>query len=1065
MTYENQKIEKPSAASPDAVSSGGDFRRHGSIELPFAMLLAVLLMACHPEGGRSRAGEPAALGDLLTAAGESRIFQARLTGNSHQPCHEGPGEEWNSCIANARERERRLREFRYRILEQDSSQSPERLHLEALFLLVSSPEIRIDQAISLLERAAEEDPENALIHSDLAVALAYKARLHAQPQALFRALEAVGEALRIAPETSSALFNQALWLGQVGLREDAARVWERFIVVEAERDWREEGARRLKELRASELSPRWAVLANEMRSTKITQEDLARKLEGLHQQARELGEEELLTSWAREGSAHDLDLALKIGVVLQGSGEKLLLQAASLARELEASGEHEPLKEAHLAYADGLEAYERGEYGEARERFMSARDGFFVLGSPMAFWSELYLEIIAYFDLDFLGVEERLGLLEESEALVGSPVLRARCRWMRGLSRCKMGDLVACARHWEVGLDLYRELGEGENEAAVHALLAEVLRLLGDDERAWVHRLAALQKLPSVMAPRRLHNIYYEIAVTLLLGEQPKTALPYQDAMVRLADRVEDPFFGIEARHWRSRTLRDLDRMEEAWADLQQVEQMAESLDVAIRDRTLADVALATGTLRLGEDAGAALGDLDRALDLYLQGSDSGRLAELYLTRSQGRREIGADEEAMGDLEEGIRIFEESRELVPEKNLQVSYFDRSRDLFDHMIRVRLDAGESERAWEYLERARVRVLRDVSDTKEVSLPGVTEVQALIPRDTALVEYAVLDDETVVWILRGDSFESLRLRLPKADLDRLTEDLPRWMDPEQPTSEDLVLERLADLYQRLWAPLAGRLDEVERVVIIPDRGLHRVPFSALFSEDGFLLESLTISVAPSAALWARAMSTGRESVAPVSVMALGVEESPAALGLESLPAASREAEAVAALYPSATLLLHDEAHEQRLFAELAGHEVLHLSSHAIVNTRHPYLSFLALGADESGDGALYAHELYQRSFENLRLVVLASCRSAGGTISETEGPVSFARPFLAGGVRDVVATLWNIEDRASAEMLESFHRALRAGSLPAEALRVAQLEQLRENRLAVWKWGAFVVLGAG
>jgi CHAT domain-containing protein len=79
--------------------------------------------------------------------------------------------------------------------------------------------------------------------------------------------------------------------------------------------------------------------------------------------------------------------------------------------------------------------------------------------------------------------------------------------------------------------------------------------------------------------------------------------------------------------------------------------------------------------------------------------------------------------------------------------------------------------------------------------------------------------------------------------------------------------------------------------------------------------------------------------------------------------------------------------------------------------------------------------------------VRLVVLAGCRTAVGRIRRGEGVVSLASGFVAAGVPNVVATLWDLDDEAGRELFTEFHRAIVAGATPTDALRRAQLRLLR------------------
>jgi CHAT domain-containing protein len=126
----------------------------------------------------------------------------------------------------------------------------------------------------------------------------------------------------------------------------------------------------------------------------------------------------------------------------------------------------------------------------------------------------------------------------------------------------------------------------------------------------------------------------------------------------------------------------------------------------------------------------------------------------------------------------------------------------------------------------------------------------------------------------------------------------------------------------------------------------------------------------------------------------------------------------------------------------------------------------LSRLAFASANNPDSSLFAHEIATMRFTRTRLVVLAACSTAAGVVSRAEGAMSVARPFLAAGVPQVIASQWDVDDRSTSELFIAFHQALSKSADPVSALRTAQLSLLRRDdpRLASPSaWGAFVALG--
>lgn len=154
------------------------------------------------------------------------------------------------------------------------------------------------------------------------------------------------------------------------------------------------------------------------------------------------------------------------------------------------------------------------------------------------------------------------------------------------------------------------------------------------------------------------------------------------------------------------------------------------------------------------------------------------------------------------------------------------------------------------------------------------------------------------------------------------------------------------------------------------------------------------------------------------------------------------------------------------------DLARFPFVHFATHSFVNSRQPELSGIVLSlVDEQGrpvDGFLRLQDIYQMRLP-AELVTLSACRTAVGREVRGEGLMSLTRGFMYAGARRVAASLWKVDDAATAELMESFYRHLLTGPVarrptPADALRSAQLELMRRpNRRAPFYWAAFTLQG--
>jgi CHAT domain-containing protein len=226
-----------------------------------------------------------------------------------------------------------------------------------------------------------------------------------------------------------------------------------------------------------------------------------------------------------------------------------------------------------------------------------------------------------------------------------------------------------------------------------------------------------------------------------------------------------------------------------------------------------------------------------------------------------------------------------------------------------------------------------------------------------------------------------------------------------------------------------------ERVKYLILVPDGALHRVPFDVLRLPDGrFVFERYATSVAPSAAV-ARALLGGQRR-AGAGIVAIGgaayaasvTAEGPA---LPPLPDAAREVAMVARLGTAATVLRGPQATIAAFAAAVRQpHLLLHIATHARADEYGTGDGALVLSADSANNGMLSATQLLDMGIE-ADLVVLSACRSGVGPLLRGEGMQALTAPFLAGGTRSLLATMWLVGDRSTVPLITDFYTQLAAG----------------------------------
>ncbi len=375
-------------------------------------------------------------------------------------------------------------------------------------------------------------------------------------------------------------------------------------------------------------------------------------------------------------------------------------------------------------------------------------------------------------------------------------------------------------------------------------------------------------------------------------------------------------------------------------------------------------------------------------------------------------------------------------------------------------------------------------------------GAGEIQDLLDPDTVLLEIALGEERSHLWLISPTSLESHQLPAR-----RVVEELARR------THEELSSRRLggaretaaAELGRLLLQPIADRLTG-RRLAVVADGALHYVPFGALPSpadpESPLILHHEVVHLPSASALGAQRRE--RPSAAgPLKRLAILADpvfdardprvrttaatsgrparpDPPAERGeaaFDRLLASRHEAEEIAEQAPTGEVwqVLDFAVHRDLVLgAGLAGYRIVHFATHGLFDARNPALSGLVLSrVDEDGrprDGFLRLDDVIGLEID-AELVVLSGCRTALGREIRGEGLVGLTRGFMYAGVPRVLASLWRVQDRATARLMAELYRAMWAeGQRPSAALRSAQLA-IREERL--WRdpyyWAAFSLQG--
>ena len=255
----------------------------------------------------------------------------------------------------------------------------------------------------------------------------------------------------------------------------------------------------------------------------------------------------------------------------------------------------------------------------------------------------------------------------------------------------------------------------------------------------------------------------------------------------------------------------------------------------------------------------------------------------------------------------------------------------------------------------------------------------------------------------------------------------------------------------LYNTLIRPVAPMITG-SRLVLVPYGILHYLPFAALNDGQSFLIEKYSIRQVPSLSASVIAKEDHGRGTGSL------VFGNPARAGdAPPLPNAEQEAVRVGQMLPQSTVLLGRQATIGEFRALSPGKAYLHVASHGEFNARAPLRSRLLLAPDGGESGDLTVESLYTMRLD-ARLVTLSACETAVSLVSDGDDLVGLVRGFLFAGAQNVVATLWEVSDVTTGELVEDFYRDLAGSHSIPEALRRAQLAMMKRHP-EPFHWAAF------
>ncbi|MFN7961297.1 MAG: CHAT domain-containing protein [Thermoanaerobaculia bacterium] len=998
-----------------------------------------------------KASEPTSAAELALTLGRERPLEPRLTGFERwQPTPGHPPAPNPLLRALTARLDRSLSSSQQRSSTRGAAmgpveareRNPGRTHLRGLAgLLTATRPTDLTSAIAWLAQAARSESQSAALWSDLAAAYLERGRLTGQPDDQVHALGAAERALALEPRLPAARFNRALALAALGcFRSEAVNAFREAAEVEVDPAWRQEDLARAEALLAQTL-PSWNTLVRQFRERPSP--EAARALATRSSfEAEQWAERELLGNAPGE---EELRLAESLGEAVRAvSSDSTLLEEITLVRTSGGEEESRLLARGHGTFAAGLGFYHQVDIDSARPLFERAERDLIASGSPLALWARFYRAVCQYFAGDVQSAKPTFqALLREGE---GRSLLQAQSQRMLGLLEEKGVQLDSARESYQANARRFEALGCPADAGFQRAGEARVLMQQLRPRQAWRALAPALRTLELWPGAKHQRSVLDDLARYSRELAEPLAARAFDRAALAAALRGQVPLVVVEALAGRAREEASRGERAAARESLSQARSLLATIPSPVSRELLetqvlvAEVALGAGGARELERLGELIAGLERQGDDVLLPPVLGARALLLLDE-------GRATEARAELERAFSILRQSGRGAESGARFSAAVAQARDVFDQRVRLALELDRDPLA-AFREAEQARSL-EFSPKSSPRVPPPQKLATNLPPGTLVLAYWSLEDRLLLWSLsKARGVRLVEVPLSRRDLATAVSQARRALTSEAPRGEEE--ETLTRLGRELLGPVASELAEAERLLVVPDRELFALPFAALPSPKAGepLVQSLVVAKSAQVPAQVPADWPAPSATAPGHVLVVGNPAFDPAefpdLEISSLEDAATEAKRIAATFPGSALLVGTAATPERLVEELPSVGIFHFAGHTLSNNDEPERAALLLAPGGKGSGQLTAQEIERLELPRLRLAVLASCGSAWSAPLENGGALGLARAFLAAGARQVVATLWSVDDPPTRRLLARFYLHLQQGADPPLALSLAQRE---------------------
>jgi CHAT domain-containing protein len=657
---------------------------------------------------------------------------------------------------------------------------------------------------------------------------------------------------------------------------------------------------------------------------------------------------------------------------------------------------------------------------------------------------------------------------------------------------------LAAAQRWlgynklaRANLEKALNMAEGADLVAVRNALGEVLMF--SDKAAAAEQLAAAMEAARAEAPALIPAVFLNQGNLEIANGQSESAIKifdhalWQSPSPVLAAQLRANLMEVIPMESAKQMLAEvrglalspsyanvvllirLGKLSQRLGDAEAASGFANSATQAARELHVSARSQAAGFAgQLAEEAGDARMALQLTRQALFLAQQTGSPHLLYRWQWQ----LGRLRQAQGDLAAAVEAFELAMNSVRSirHDLSIGLWRQGRSyrntigpLYYGLADLYLQLAKKTGATAHLHRARSVIeafksaeLEDYFQDDCVNVSTVQEVSLdQVSPGAAIVYIIPLADRTEVLV--GDA-RGLRSTSVPVGAEELTKTVRTFRSNLETRSTNRYLREAQQLYAWLVEPIAGDLEAIDTLVFVPDGALRTIPMAALHDGKDFLIANFAVAVAPGLTLLDPKPVQRSQISLFINALSQPVQ------GYPALPFVSNEVDTIESIFP-AKKLMDEEFRTEAVETEFnkAPYSIVHIASHGEFSAEVSD-SFVLTWDDRLTLDHLERLVRPRRVHgQPVELLTLSACRTAAG---DDRAALGLAGVSIKAGARSALATLWYVNDQASADLVTSFYQILSRDNVisKAQALRQAQLAISKKRKYRhPGFWAPFIMIG--